>query len=518
VSASRIFISYRHSDSAGYAGRLHDRLQQRYGDAQVFMDLEMEYGIDFVERIDEAVNGSAVMLVMIGPNWLHARNDADERRLDDPNDFVRIEVSSALARATRVVPVLVGTARMPNSDDLPAPMQALARRNALELSDSRWDYDFGRLVQTVDAVINAPEPLTSEPAVTPPPEHAARLRADEAPKAKPAMARPSEPRRRRVAVLAGAGVVAVLIAVAVIAFRHGEGSSLKTVHLGASTGPAAITVDPSRDTLWVVEQNKPALAEIALPKLTVEHVVALPAGSRPTRVIVDVQGIVWLSDPDQHRLIRVDASGSGGRASAVPVDATPRGITPTADHELFVADSTGRRVIRVDAGGETRAAWDVPGKPRALSPGGGPRVLWLTDPFGGNVIRLDTTGGQPLAFDTGGTPEQLALDPAGKLWVTDRVNDQVIRISYVGAPAELRPRPVKVGDRPSAIAIGGGIIWVANAGAGSVTQLSYHFPWDRLRPDTKVGGTPAGIAASGSKAWVTDSTGGTVTEIDSASK
>jgi TIR domain len=153
VLDSRIFISYRHADSAAYAGRMYDRLKDRYGDEQVFRDLEMDLGIDFVERIDDTVGSCAVMVVVIGPGWLNARDDAGERRLDDPDDYVRVEISSALRRSIRVIPVLVGEARMPGKNDLPDDVRALARRNALQISDSRWDYDIGRLIQAVNTVL-----------------------------------------------------------------------------------------------------------------------------------------------------------------------------------------------------------------------------------------------------------------------------------------------------------------------------------------------------------------------------
>jgi TIR domain-containing protein len=176
VLDSRIFISYRHADSSAYAGRLYDRLKDRYGDEQIFRDLEMEAGIDFVERIDDTVGSCAVMVVVIGPGWLDARDGAGDRRLDDPDDYVRVEVSGALRRSIRVIPVLVGDAKMPGRNDLPDALRALARRNALALSDSRWEYDVGRLMRAVDTVLQerrqqlaAPARPEDEPSTPDPP-------------------------------------------------------------------------------------------------------------------------------------------------------------------------------------------------------------------------------------------------------------------------------------------------------------------------------------------------------------
>jgi TIR domain len=157
VLDSRIFISYRHADSAAYAGRLYDRLKDRYGHEQIFRDLEMDVGIDFVERLDDTVGSCVAMVVVIGPGWLDARDDAGNRRLDDPDDYVRVEVSGALRRSIRVIPVLVGDAKMPGRNDLPDALRALARRNALQLSDSRWDYDVGRLMDAVNKVLQERE-------------------------------------------------------------------------------------------------------------------------------------------------------------------------------------------------------------------------------------------------------------------------------------------------------------------------------------------------------------------------
>jgi TIR domain len=178
VLDSRIFISYRHADSAAYAGRLYDRLKDRYGDDQLFRDLEMDLGIDFVERIEDTVGSCAVMVVVIGPGWLNARDGAGERRLDDADDYVRVEIGSALRRSIRVIPVLVGDAKMPGKNDLPDDLRALARRNALQISDSRWDYDIGRLIQAVNAVLEDRQaPVAAQPPPAPTPETAAPERA-----------------------------------------------------------------------------------------------------------------------------------------------------------------------------------------------------------------------------------------------------------------------------------------------------------------------------------------------------
>ncbi len=157
-----IFISYRREDAAGHAGRLFDRLKARFGKAAVFMDVEgIDAGVDFVDSIDAAVGGCDVLLAVIGRNWLDARNADGSRRLDDPRDFVRLETGAALARGIRVIPVLVEGAAMPTQEALPDALRPLARRQAVELRDSRWDADVEHLLRTLEPVlVPAPQSAT----------------------------------------------------------------------------------------------------------------------------------------------------------------------------------------------------------------------------------------------------------------------------------------------------------------------------------------------------------------------
>ena len=149
-SSLKIFISYRRDDSAGHAGRLFDRLREHFGREQLFMDVDhIEPGEDFVQVIEAAVGSSAILLVVIGRRWLTS-GDVTARRLDNPNDFVRLEVASALASNIRVIPVLVQDAIMPSPQDLPADLLSLSRRNAIELSDRRWDRDVDQLISDLE--------------------------------------------------------------------------------------------------------------------------------------------------------------------------------------------------------------------------------------------------------------------------------------------------------------------------------------------------------------------------------
>lgn len=152
---SKIFISYRREDSSGYAGRLHDALSSRFGPDRVFMDVDsIEYGVDFVEVVENAVGSCAVLIAIIGKRWVEITDKKGNRRLDNPQDFVHLEIAAALKRNIRIIPALVQDAVMPGEDVLPAPLAKLARRNAIEMSDTRWKFDVERLIETLDEELN----------------------------------------------------------------------------------------------------------------------------------------------------------------------------------------------------------------------------------------------------------------------------------------------------------------------------------------------------------------------------
>jgi len=137
-----IFISYRRDDTEGEAGRLYDDLVRTFGEDSLFMDVAgINPGMDFRKAIDDNVATCGVLLAMIGPNWATIANSAGERRLDDPNDFVRLEVGSALARNIAVIPVLVHDAKMPRPENLPENLKDLAYRNNVEITHARWNSD-----------------------------------------------------------------------------------------------------------------------------------------------------------------------------------------------------------------------------------------------------------------------------------------------------------------------------------------------------------------------------------------
>ncbi len=229
--SSRIFISYRRDDSPAYAGRLFDQLSARFGASQVFMDVDtLEPGVDFVQRIEESVGSADVLIAVIGRGWASAVDEDGRRRLDDPDDFVRLEVAGALRRNIRVIPVLVAGAKMPTTEELPDDLDGLARRNGLEIFDTDWRSGTERLFVAIEHVLDL------APAQPPPPPVAGPTPAPEL----PATPDPGVRRSRRllwivagVAVLAAAG----LGATAMLASRDDGGKSA-TGENGRRTTPA----------------------------------------------------------------------------------------------------------------------------------------------------------------------------------------------------------------------------------------------------------------------------------------
>ncbi len=160
-----IFISYRRIDSATFTGRIYDRLTARFGRDRVFKDVDdIPAGENFAQYIQNSLRQCAVALIVIGPRWLEARDETGARRLDNPGDFVRLEIETALRLGLAVIPLLVDDARAPNIANLPISLRSLATLNALQV---RNDPDFSRNMERVIASIE--RVLAARSAPTPAP-------------------------------------------------------------------------------------------------------------------------------------------------------------------------------------------------------------------------------------------------------------------------------------------------------------------------------------------------------------
>jgi hypothetical protein len=146
-----IFISYRREDSQAWVDRLYRDLRDRFGAERVYRDTDSNRPAqDWLSRVFEALDQSRVVLVVIGPRWVDARLADWSRRLDNPADLVRQEIERALSTGKVVLPLLVGSATVPDRYDLPVSLQPLTWKEALRLSDDNWDHDYSRLLGFLD--------------------------------------------------------------------------------------------------------------------------------------------------------------------------------------------------------------------------------------------------------------------------------------------------------------------------------------------------------------------------------
>ncbi|HEU0303510.1 MAG TPA: toll/interleukin-1 receptor domain-containing protein [Gaiellaceae bacterium] len=161
----RIFVSYRRDDASGHAGRLFVDLSEKFP-TDVFRDIDtLVGGDDFVQRIEEAVGSADVLIAIIGRGWSNAVDERGRRRLDQPHDWVRLEVGGALRRSIRVIPVLVGGAKMPDAEELPDDLALLARRQSIEISDLDWRSGAERLFTAIERELG----IQKTPPPPPPP-------------------------------------------------------------------------------------------------------------------------------------------------------------------------------------------------------------------------------------------------------------------------------------------------------------------------------------------------------------
>jgi TRAP-type mannitol/chloroaromatic compound transport system substrate-binding protein len=255
---SRIFISYRRDDSAPYAGRLYDRLAAHFGADQVFMDIDrIEPGENFIEAVNRNVDESGVVLVMIGPGWVRATDAAGQRRLDDQHDFVRMEVAAALARGVRVIPVRVGGASMPRASELPDALQPLVERQAIELSDTRFHTDVGRLIEAITKALSLAQGDQAPVAVAPAP-----VQAEAAAGRRPA------------------GLRFVLAVLALVVLAVGGTISWLALRGGTSTAPAP-TVSSGSPPPRPATQQTPLPVAPAVGTAPTTQPTAPPAASAP---------------------------------------------------------------------------------------------------------------------------------------------------------------------------------------------------------------------------------------------
>lgn len=235
-----IAISYRRQDSSPVAGRLYDRLQAEFGKGSVFMDFDsIPYGVDFREHIKQTLKRAKVVVAIIGPEWSGGK-ELSNRRIDDPTDFVRLEVASALENGIPIIPVLVNNTPMPEAKNLPPELEGLAFRNGLVL-DTGIDFHHhaDRLIAGIHRVVDPPKetvPPPPAPAVTTPAKTETSAR-------KPSLVWPIT-----IAIVALAGIAAWY-------FFPGRGPSPVSVRQETPASPTPTVAPATPKTQPVVEQT-----------------------------------------------------------------------------------------------------------------------------------------------------------------------------------------------------------------------------------------------------------------------
>ena len=214
-----IFISYRREDSGGHAGRLSDRLTSRFGADRVFLDIQdIRPGDNFATSIEDTITVCDCVIAVIGPRWL----ETIRQRAASGDDFVRHEIGAALKRRVRVIPVLMGGARMPAAADLPPELAELSHINAVEIRDERFDQDVAELETFL----------------------AGSLR----------LAAPPAPASRTRSVTLGGAIAAFAVAAAIAGYFLMRPAEKRAVEAAPAT-PAAVA--PILDGDWIAEMQKP---------------------------------------------------------------------------------------------------------------------------------------------------------------------------------------------------------------------------------------------------------------------
>ena len=285
--AGRVFISYRRQDTAWPARQLYDVLVAELGADRVFKDVDdIEPGDDFVERIQSAVGSCEVLLALIGPQWLTVTDANGAKRIDDPEDFVRLEVETALTRDdVRVIPILVDNAKMPTPQQLPKELAALTRRQAVEINPV--NFDTRRLLRVLNHTLDEGRGEPAEPAgsgagvgvlppeTTPPlprveaaaaglaPAATSVEWAPPSPPAGPGSGRTADRRRRRVLLVVAMSILLLLaVGVAWYVTRDRNPGTAGPESSASVSSPPSVTAKPSSGASETLKAQSPTGSDI----------------------------------------------------------------------------------------------------------------------------------------------------------------------------------------------------------------------------------------------------------------
>jgi YVTN family beta-propeller protein len=491
-----VFISYRRGPTSSDAGRLYDRLSDRFGASQVFMDVDtIEPGVDFIERIEGFVSGCAAMVIVIGPDWIVSTDREGRRRLDHPDDLVRREVQAGLERGVRAIPVLVNGAVMPTAGELPEPIAPLARRNAIELRHVRWHDDVRQLEEALDDCLGTPE---AEPAAEPRHTRRTTLRSG----------------RFRLMALAAAAIAVAVVAALVALSGGGEEAAERPGPERLATGTTRVGSEPTGaavggGAVWVVNAGDGTVTRI--------DPASRSATGRPIEVeegatFIDADDTaVWVTSPGDPAsggtVTKIDAATATRAGRPVNTGTFPAGVA-VGDGAAWVGNAGDGTVARVDA--RSMAMKTIPVETNPLKIAWGFDRVWVPAQGDNSLAVIDArTEAVEKTIFVGRNPSGVATG-AGAVWVSNRADDTVWRIDP--GSGKRVGRPIEVGRNPIDVAVGEGSVWVANESDGTVTRIDPETNRVVGRP-IPVGRSPSGLAVGFGTVWVPNEDDDTVTWI-----
>ena len=519
LSSFRIFICYRREDAAAYAGRIYDALVARYGADGVFLDVDtIPAGTDFTQALDAALENCRAVLAIIGRDWLAVVDPDGRRRLDDPNDYVRREIETALQRNLVVIPLLVHDTTMPTGNELPAGLQRLANRQAIELHDQGWSEGVQFLLRELDRHRDN-QPSDRRDADTP----------TTAPRSTPA------PNRRWVLVL---GLIAVAVATVLVIPRPGsaptatpppiEPASVATVPVGQQ--PQGVALSPNGHQLYVANSSSGTVSvlDTANATVTVTVTVTLAVAASPVNIAFSPDGSrVYVTDYKSAALVVLDAATGAIVGRPIPVQDGPWGVALTPDgRRAYVTNCGASSVSVVDT-----TAGAVLGKPIAVgtcplgvgvAPDG--RRVFVANAYSNSISVIDTSTemvtGAPIAVGT--RPHSLVFSADG-LHAYVANNGELYTsgpgpgsVSVIDTRNDTASAPIPVGSGPWGLALSpdGSRLYTGDSASGTVSTLDT-VNRSVTRPPVTVGGIPTGVAVSpdGRRIFVADSRGASVSVI-----
>ncbi len=468
---SGIFISYRRSDSPDATGRIYDRLVGEFGKAQVFKDVDsIPLGRDFRGHLNDIVGNCGVMLAIVGPHWTEARNPAGQRRLEDPDDFVRIELETALARDIPVVPVLVGHAQLPVAADLPGSLGSLVFRQSIAVRpDPDFHNDATRLVTALRAILD--------------PEAAAATAAAEQAAAaitRPTAATSAQTARRRDWIIAAmAIVIAVLLVPTVRYLRETPPPEMRTeIVTPATLDPDSFALSPDgRQIVFVASGDGASRLWLRSMASTTAQPLAGTEGATRPFWSPDSRSIGFFADG---ALKRLDLGG-GAPYTLAPAPVEEGGTWNAAGVILF-GPHAGTPLMRISAtGGAARAVTtlktgqSIQGRPFFLPDG----HHFIFGVFGssdaGGIYLGDLTGSAATRL-TNALSSPVYLPAGWMLWLTDSAivaqRLDVGKAALTGAPVTLAVG-LPAGGGVNSVSVSATGLVAYRVGAASQRQLMW---------------------------------------------